>query len=176
MTEQQTTQPVLVREREPDDLQETGAALVEVHDTDGYPVEGVADPVQWLTPPDVIRAWVAELSGQIVGHVAISRPQGEDAVSRWLEQSGDPEERVAVLARLFVRRQARGHAIGERLMTAATDYAQRHGLRLVLDVMTKDRAAIRLYERLGWQPLGDTTHSFGDGQEIPAVCYVSPEA
>lgn len=83
---------------------------------------------------------------------------------------------MAVLARLFVRSQARGHAIGERLMRAATDYAERHGLRLVLDVMTKDQAAIRLYERLGWQPLGETTHAFGDGQEIPAVCYVSPEA
>lgn len=54
MTEQQRTQPVLVREREADDLEKTAAGLVEVHETDGYPVEGVADPVQWLTPPDVI--------------------------------------------------------------------------------------------------------------------------
>lgn len=40
--------------------------------------------------------------------------------------------------------------------------------------MTKDDAAIRLYERLGWQPIRTATHTFGDGQQTDAVCYVSP--
>ena len=66
---------VVVRERAPADIPAAAAALVEVHRTDGYPVEGVADPTRWITATDQIRAWVAELDNQIVGHVAISKPQ-----------------------------------------------------------------------------------------------------
>jgi ribosomal protein S18 acetylase RimI-like enzyme len=40
--------------------------------------------------------------------------------------------------------------------------------------MTKDTAAIRLYERLGWQHIGEVSHHFGADQQIPAVCYVWP--
>jgi hypothetical protein len=40
--------------------------------------------------------------------------------------------------------------------------------------MTKDTAAIRLYERLGWQRIGTTQHDNGHGQLIPASCYISP--
>ena len=54
------------------------------------------------------------------------------------------------------------------------EFAKRQGLRLVLDVMTKDTDAIRLYERLGWTRIGDTTRRDGDGLHTAAVCYVSP--
>ncbi len=59
-------------------------------------------------------------------------------------------------------------------MEAATRHAEEENLRLVLDVMTKDVAAIRLYERLGWQRLGTTTHTYGEGQQTEAVCFASP--
>ncbi|MBY8880758.1 GNAT family N-acetyltransferase [Streptomyces sp. PLK6-54] len=145
-----------------------------VHETDGYPVEGVEDPEAWIRPPAVLSAWVAEESGTIVGHVAVMRPQGEGAVSLWQDRSGEGEERIGVLARLFVVREARKHAAGERLMRAAMDYAKQNSLRLVLDVMTKDTGAIRLYERLGWKHIGEVSHYFGAGQQIPAACYVWP--
>nr|WP_202477602.1 GNAT family N-acetyltransferase [Streptomyces sp. SID5470] len=150
------------------------SALVEVHTTDGYPVEGVDHPEEWLRSTDVIAAWVGQLDGTTVGHVAIMRPRGEDAVSLWMQQSGDREDQVAVLARLFVVKEARKHAVGERLMQAAMSYGSEHGLRLVLDVMTKDSAAIRLYERLGWREIGRAPHHYGNGQSIDAVCYVAP--
>jgi ribosomal protein S18 acetylase RimI-like enzyme len=157
-----------------DDVPGAAAALVEVHATDGYPVEGVAEPEAWIRPPGVLEAWVAEQEGKVVGHVAVMRPQGEGAVDLWREKSGEDEERIGVLARLFVVREARKHAVGEDLMTAAMDYARQRSLRLVLDVMAKDTAAIRLYERLGWQHIGQVTHHFGAGQQIPAMCYVWP--
>jgi len=50
---------------------------MKVHETDGYPVEGVDDPEAWIRPPAVLSAWVAEEDGTIVGHVAVIRPQGE---------------------------------------------------------------------------------------------------
>ncbi|MDQ0600578.1 ribosomal protein S18 acetylase RimI-like enzyme [Streptomyces canus] len=165
-----------VRPFEEVDLGEAASALVEVHSTDGYPVEGVEQPEAWLRSDDVIAAWVAELDGSVVGHVAIMRPRGEDAVSLWMQESGDSEDQIAVLARLFVVKAARKHAAGERLMRAAMSYGNEHGIRLVLDVMTKDSAAIRLYERLGWREIGRAPHHYGDGQSIDAVCYVAPSS
>ncbi|MFI1095054.1 GNAT family N-acetyltransferase [Streptomyces sp. NPDC020917] len=158
------------------DVRGAAAALMKVHKTDGYPVEGVEDPEAWIRPPAVLSAWVAEDEGKIVGHVAVMRTQGEGAVSLWRDKSGESEGRIGVLARLFVVREARKHAAGERLMRAAMDYAKQNSLRLVLDVMTKDTAAIRLYERLGWQHIGEVSHHFGAGQQIPAACYVWPTA
>ncbi|MFD6991356.1 GNAT family N-acetyltransferase [Streptomyces sp. NPDC059943] len=163
----------VVRLIENEDIPGAAAALVEVHATDGYPVEGVSDPEEWIRPSGVIQAWVAE-TDRVVGHVAISRAQGEDAVTLWQAESGEDEARIGVLARLFVVREARKNAVGEKLMRAAMGYAQEHRLRLVLDVMTKDSAAIRLYERLGWKLIGEASHGYGNGQQIPAVCYVWP--
>ncbi|MFE7030315.1 GNAT family N-acetyltransferase [Streptomyces sp. NPDC057621] len=94
----------------------------------------------------------------------------------WAQQSGEPEDRIAVLARLFVVKAGRKHALGEALMRAAMSFGRKHRVRLVLDVMTKDTAAMRLYEHLGWQAIGRTSHHFGAGGSIGAVCYVSPDA
>lgn len=164
----------IVRAIQDADIPGAAAALVEVHATDGYPVEGVARPKEWIRSPAVVQAWVAEISRRIVGHVAIMQAQGEDAVTLWQGQNMGREAHIGVLARLYVVPEARGRSVGETLMRAAMDYAQQSDMRLVLDVMTKDVAAIRLYERLGWQPIGEATHKYGDGQQAPAVCYVSP--
>ena len=168
-------EPVTIRRRTTADLNAAAVALVEVHRTDGYPVEGVDDPTAWLLSPHQIAAWVAELHGNIVGHVALTEPQPDDAAATiWMAHPENRGEHTAVLGRLFVLSRARGHALGEQLARAATDYAHQHGLRLVLDVMTKDSAAVRLYERLGWQRIGTTQHDDGHGNSIDAYCYVSP--
>lgn len=167
-------QATIIRPRSETDLPGAAEALVAVHAIDGYPVEGVAYPQEWLSPTGLLKSWIAENSGKIVGHVAVSRPKGEVAVSLYMEQTQEPESRVGVLARLFVRPEARKDSVGRRLVEAATNYADENNLRLVLDVMAKDTAAIRLYERLGWQSLGETTHAYGDGQAVSAICYVSP--
>jgi GNAT superfamily N-acetyltransferase len=168
---------VVVRERTSDDLPGAAAALVAVHASDGYPVEGVDDPEAWLTGSTLVQAWVGELDGRVVGHVGISLPQADDAAAAMLaNMSEGADERAAVLGRLFVLDAARGQSLGRKLVQAATAYARRNGLRLVLDVMTKDAAAIRLYERLGWQRMGTTEHDDGKGRLVPAVCFASPPA
>ncbi|GGO47918.1 hypothetical protein GCM10012287_21690 [Streptomyces daqingensis] len=167
-------QRVSIRSRRDSDVASAAEALVKVHESDGYPVEGVDEPEAWLTPPEVLQAWIAELDDHVVGHVALGHPNGEDAVSLWLDQSDSAESEVAVLARLFVAPEARRMALGRRLTQAAMDYADEKGLRLVLDVMAKDTAAMRLYEALGWQRIGVSKHTYGEGQETDAICYVSP--
>ncbi|KAF4406191.1 GNAT family N-acetyltransferase [Streptomyces lycii] len=170
------TRPLRVRRLTDADVSKAASVLVEVHASDGYPVEGVAQPEEWLRPPGLIASWVAELDGDVVGHVAISRPGGEQAASMWLKQSGLDPDRVAVLGRLFVSPAARRRAAGEELMKAAHEYGQAHGVRLVLDVVAKDQAAMRLYERLGWKRIGRAVHEYGEGQRTDAFCYVSPES
>ncbi|SEQ92274.1 Ribosomal protein S18 acetylase RimI [Streptomyces sp. yr375] len=169
---------IVVRPFRDTDLPGAAAALTDVHATDGYPVEGVARPADWLRSDDVLASWVAEAGGRIVGHVAVMRPCGEGAVTLWLEQSAADgqhiEQHIGVLARLFVVRDARRRAVGEQLVRTAMGYGLSHGRRLVLDVMVKDQAAIRLYERLGWSRTGRTTHHFGAGQSIEAICYAAP--
>ncbi|QOV41002.1 GNAT family N-acetyltransferase [Streptomyces ferrugineus] len=165
---------IVIRPFEDSDLPGAAAALTDVHATDGYPVEGVAHPEAWLRSDEVLASWVAESGRRIVGHVAVMRPRGEGAVSLWTEQSGADEHRIGVLARLFVVRDARGRTVGERLVMTAMDYGLSHNRRLVLDVMVKDTAALRLYERLGWLRTGGTMHRYGNGQHIEAICYVAP--
>ncbi|MFJ3253879.1 GNAT family N-acetyltransferase [Streptomyces sp. NPDC086771] len=164
-----------VRPRESGDLAGAATVLTAVHESDGYPVEGVKDPEAWLSPEGLLAAWVAELDGNVVGHVAINSPQPGDEVARlWREKSGDDDSCIGILARLFVACEARKASAGKHLMEAATAYARERHLRLVLEVLTKDAAAIRLYERLGWQRIGETVHTF-DGQRADAVCFVAPD-
>lgn len=59
-------------------------------------------------------------------------------------------------------------------MEAAVDFARTRGLDIAFDVMRKDRAAIRLYERLGAVHIADLTHRYGDGLTEPAAVYAVP--
>ncbi|MCG7320814.1 GNAT family N-acetyltransferase [Arsenicicoccus bolidensis] len=165
----------IIRPRRDADLDALAPTLVAVYERDGYPVEGVADPRAWLTLARPLGAWVAELDGQIVGHVALTEPSpGDDAARLWIDQHRGTPDDVAVLGRLFVSPDARGHHLGARLTETATDEAARIGRRAVLDVMLKDAAAIRTYEALGWRPLGDFNHHHSNDAAEPARAYVAP--
>lgn len=164
-----------VRSRTAADLETCGTMLRRVNELDGYPVEGVTDTDAWLNPPTLTKAWVATLDHKIVGHVLLTSPtEDDDAVRLWQEQSGMPLAAITVLGRLFVDPLARGHDAGSHLMKAALQYATTHRLTAVLDVMEKDNAAIRLYERAGWRPIGEARHNFGANQSVRALCYVAP--
>ncbi len=172
------TEPVSIRPLRPADLPLVADLLVKVHAVDGYPVEGVADPTAWVSSPAVLRSWVAELDGVVVGHVALMAADGEDAARLIRERDRDRDESVAddelrALARLFVSPDARNRSVGRLLVRTVMDHAQGAGQRLVLNVLHKDQAATRLYRRLGWRYLGDTDHRHDDGS-APAACYTWP--
>jgi ribosomal protein S18 acetylase RimI-like enzyme len=70
-------------------------------------------------------------------------------------QAWSGEDGIAEMKRLFVRGDARGHGIGERLISEIIEQARRLGYRyLRLDSMA-DRmpAAIRLYRRFGFREI-----------------------
>ncbi len=170
-----TTSEILIRERRSSDLPSLATILTEVHELDGYPVEGVDDPLAWLTSERMIYAWVAQMQGVPGGHVALTRPGPTDgAASLWASQTGARNDGMAVLGRLFVAPAARGRGVGVRLTSTATEYARSVGRRAVLDVMTKDTVATHLYESLGWRSLGPVDHHHGADQVTRATAYVSP--
>lgn len=169
-----TSPSLTIRPRTAADLDPCAQLLVRVHERDGYPVEGVADPISWLTPASLVRAWVADLNNTVVGHVAISEPQPTDDAAQLAKDHGINSDTIAVLGRLFVAPETRGQRIGYHLTRTAMDDAAHHKMRLVLDVMNKDTAAIRLYENLKWQYIGESTHHYGDGLKAEARCYLAP--
>lgn len=171
-----TQRSLTTRPRQSADLAALGEVLVQVHNADGYPVEGVENPQAWLEPPGEIAAWTVVWNGQAVGHVSLAEATAdEDAAQVWVSETGGAFSDIAVVARLFVDPAHRGRGGGLELMRAAHEHAAALGKRLVFDVMLKDERAIRLYEALGCERVGLITHHHGDGFQEPAAVYVAPE-
>jgi len=165
-----------VREREDTDLPELAVVLRRVYAADGYPVEGIADPPAWLEHPHAIQHWTAVVDGTPVGQVTLAEAQpGDDAARAWVEHTGGSVTDVAVMARLFVDPRHRGEGLAGLLIVVLRHHAHLLGRTVVLDVMAKDTAAIRLYDRSGAERIAEVTHRFNDGLTEPALVYAFPE-
>ncbi|MET8079502.1 GNAT family N-acetyltransferase [Streptomyces sp. NPDC005303] len=165
------TQP-RVRPRTDDDVEACVRALAQVHRRDGYPVNWPARPGDWLTQASGLGGWVADLDGRVAGHVSLSRSTAGDlAPVLWGERNGTGPQQAAVVGRLFVAPQARGHGIGALLMGRAVREARHRGLHPVLDVVASDTAAAALYERLGWTRLATVEQRWSVSQVVTVHCY-----
>lgn len=164
-----------IRPRRVEDLPELAAVLIRVHALDGYPVEGVDKPVNWLRHPRELRSWTADVDGKAVGQITLTEAATHDDAARvWQERTGGDIAGLTIPVRLFVDPDHRRSGAGRLLMQTAVDFARSHGLAVAFDVMLKDKAAIRLYERLGARHLADLTHHYGDCLTEPAAVYVMP--
>lgn len=167
--------PCRVRPRRVVDVNECVRVLADVHEQDGYPVGWPDCPATWLAQSGQLAAWVAELDGQIIGHIALSRSSGGDlAPGLWSSRVGGRAEDAGVISRLFVAPSARGRRVGSLLMAHAVRDAGERGLHPVLDVVATDSAAIAVYERLGWLQLGQFDQQWGSGQKVTVHCYSAP--
>jgi GNAT superfamily N-acetyltransferase len=129
----------VIRERSADDLDECVAMLARVRVNDGYPTHWPDDPAAWLTPPNMVLAWVAVVEGKIVGHAMVRDSGG-----------------VVSFNRLFVAPEGRGLGAAKALLAKAKQWVREQGVdRLVLDVAHTAASAIALYEQNGWR----RTHS-----------------
>ncbi|MFF0013638.1 GNAT family N-acetyltransferase [Streptomyces sp. NPDC005374] len=161
-----------VRPRTDDDIEACVQVLAEVHRRDGYPVNWPARPGDWLAQASALGSWVAESDGRVAGHISLSRSEeGDLAPVLWSERNGTSSEEAAVVGRLFVAPQARGHGIGALLIGRAVEEARRHRLHPVLDVVASDTAAAALYERLGWTRLATVEQRWSASQLVAVHCY-----
>ncbi|MER6509321.1 GNAT family N-acetyltransferase [Nonomuraea sp. NPDC001636] len=151
-----TTGDMAVRPRTPSDLSACTDALALVHAADRYPVDWPADPQGWLTPGDLLRAWVAVEEGRVLGHVGLAG-------------TGEGPQ----VTRLFVVPAARGRGLAPLLLDTVRKAA---GTPVLLEVSDEGRAAVALYERLGWRRVGSTRARWLNAAGEPALLhhYVSP--
>ncbi|WP_226361225.1 GNAT family N-acetyltransferase [Pseudonocardia sp. ICBG1142] len=154
-----------VRPRRSEDLSVLAEVLVRVHAADGYPVEGVANPGEWLDQPRTLGSWVALVGDSPVGQVILKAAEKtDDAAAAWAIHTGGEITRLALVVRLFVDPDHRKVGAGRKLLAAALDRAHILHRAVALDVMEKDRDAIRLYRRMGGVQLSRIVHQHSEGQ------------
>jgi putative acetyltransferase len=126
-----------------------------------YPVDEFGDDavyildVEALLHPSVtfLAAWQGD------------QPLGCGAVRRMADGEGAYGE----IKRMFVRPDARGQRIGEKLLLSLEDAARSDGIRrLYLETGVRQPEATRLYERCGWRVRGP----FGDYPEHPSSVFM----
>ena len=161
-----------VRPRVDADLDACVDVLAAVHRTGGYPAYWPEDPPPWLSPGELLGAWVAERHGRIVGHVALQAATGEAGAAVWSEATALPPERLAAITRLFVAPESRGAGVGSLLVDVACAEAAARGLHPVLEVAETEGDAIRLYERRGWRRVASAP--WAEGAEMLLHRYVAP--
>lgn len=122
----------------------------QTHEVDGYPRYWPHRPERFLTPEQETDAWVAQLDGTVVGHVALHDARDHPTLPAAQRATGLPADRLAVVARLMVSPAVQGRGVGRDLLAAAVDQAQRSRRRPVLDVVQESVAAIAFYEKAGW--------------------------
>jgi GNAT superfamily N-acetyltransferase len=163
---------VLVRPRTADDLDACEEVVLAVQRVDGYPPHLPGDLRSFLFSP-AIGAWVADVDGQVAGHVALLERSSPEVMELAGEVTGRPVDRMAVVARLAVAPEIRRRGAGRALLTTAADAAIERGLWPVLDVITRFAGAISLYESCGWRRAGNVTLRLGD-RHFEELVFVGP--
>lgn len=75
---------------------------------------------------------------------------------------------------MLVSPEVRRRGIGRLLLEQAVDEATKLGLVSILDVTTKFKAAIKLYDDSGWKRLGRVHVELPGGTRIEEFVYVLP--
>jgi GNAT superfamily N-acetyltransferase len=166
---------MLIRARQPEDLDGCVAVLRRVYATTGYPSGWPRDPARWLSPADQVAAWVAEDDGLLAGHIALVQGVRTECL---LRAAGRDASELGGIARLFVDPAAMRRGLARALLAAAVGHARARGLQPVLDVVDDDEAAIALYEASGWKLAGITTATWVTPAGIAPTlrCYVASPA
>jgi len=151
---------MLIRARNDDDLDGCIKMAHAVHQMDGYPQYLPADLRSFICSP-AIGAWVADVEGLVVGHVALHRRSSEPVMALAGAVTGQPTDRLAVVARLAVAPEVRRHGVGRALLAAAACAATERGLWPVLDVARNLAGAVSLYQNCGWKCVGEVTVQLG---------------
>lgn len=141
------------------------------HHHDRYPVYLGGSARSFLCHPAALSAWVAERDNTVAGHVALHRVTSKAVMALACDRLNVTAGQIGVVARLLVSPQQRGQGAGRKLLTTAANEAQARRLCPVLDVDMNLTAAIALYERAGWQRIGETTINLPDGTSLHEAVY-----
>lgn len=147
-----------IRLREADDIPVLAGALLRQQAETRYPFrDPLPIPVEdFLHAGDAVKAWIAELDDQPVGHVCRTGavrgfPEAELVNEVCARAHGCQSSELTWVSALFVAAEARGLGLGRQLMRVVVDDARSCGLHPCLEVLPNHPAAVSLYAATGWQ-------------------------
>lgn len=143
-----------MRGRRESDLAACEQLLRAVHESDSYPRRLPSDLRGFIAWPTAICAWVADVDGEVAGHIALHATGSREATDLAAEVTGEASERFGFVARLLVSPNERRQGIGRSLLGTARRHAVALELIPALEVTTDLAAAIDLYESCGWRRIG----------------------
>ena len=165
---------VTVRLREPSDVAELTAILTTVYEFTKYPVDGPSSFPSRFQSKNALTSIVALYNGALVGHAELQDTSGLNPTVVAFLQSQEPLTSFAALVTLFVDPKVQGKGIGARLVSEAMERGRQARKRLVLVVLDKDTAAIRMYEKMGWQRGVEYFYETKQGVKYRAFTYLAP--
>lgn len=130
--------------------------LAEQQTSSGYPFRWpLPFPVEdFLVRDTEQQAWVCELDGVVVGHVAVGAVPAGELGERFRRATGCPEP--ALVSVLVVAATARGCGVARVLLDTAVGWARTQGRVPVLDVLPTNAEAVAVYRHRGWVVIGRT--------------------
>ncbi|GAA4729397.1 GNAT family N-acetyltransferase [Pedococcus ginsenosidimutans] len=166
-----------IRPRRPEDLPALAAVLAAQQAYTGYPQRWpLPIPVEeFLHRPAQLQAWVAEVDDEVVGHVAAATVEPGDMATVWSAGTGRPLSELAEVSVLFVDHATAGRGVGSALLTTVVEYIRGSGLTPVLDVVQETANAVRLYQRRGWQVVGESRPPWLPDDHLPVLLMVLPD-
>jgi GNAT superfamily N-acetyltransferase len=165
---------VVVRARQPDDLPVLVGLLGEQQAASSYPIRWpMPFPVErFLVRRTELCAWVAEVDGEVVGHVAVTEVD-RDLADAFLTATGTREPAdVAMVSVLFTGTAARGLGAGGRLLDTAVAWIRERRRVPVLDVVPTHHLAAAMYARRGWVEVGRTRFAW-QADDLPDVVLMA---
>ncbi|AKU18961.1 hypothetical protein VV02_15110 [Luteipulveratus mongoliensis] len=156
-------------------------ALVEVlaaqQPTSHYPLRWPLPfpPEEFVVRKDEERAWVAELDGSVIGHVAVSAVDDDELGQIWSAGAGRPIRELACMSVLFVDDRAKGTGAGGALIRTSVDWIRGSGRTPVLDVVQRHSTAASVYLHLGWRQVGTARPEWLPDHEPPILLMVLPD-
>lgn len=120
-----------------------------------------------------LRAWVAELDGSIVGHVAVTTADDDAIGHSWAAAHGARIDQLRCVSVFFADITRTGQGIGSRLLQHATDFASADGYP-VLDVVAAHEKPFNLYLRRGWQLIETTQAPWHPDTDLPIHLMILP--
>ena len=153
-----TDVPLVVRPRAAADVPSLCELLMRQQPLTRYPYRNpLPFPVEdFVVRPGELGAWVAELepgSGP-VGHVSLVEVGEHPLGPRWAEAVGRPVADLAAVSVLVVDPEVTGQGLGRALLDSCEQGARDLGRVPVLEVLSLQERAARMYAARGWRAIG----------------------
>ncbi|KAH7090221.1 acyl-CoA N-acyltransferase [Paraphoma chrysanthemicola] len=165
---------VVIRPREPSDVPNLTQILTNVYNLTKYPVDGPSSFPARFSSPKTLYSFVAIYNDTVAGHAELQPATVLNPIVKQSLASHGAIESFATLVTLFVDPNIQGKGIGARLVEDALAWGRREGMRLALIVLAKDVAAIRMYEKMGWERGVEYFYETKEGVKYRAFSYLAP--